>query len=71
VAAHRFRATKAEAIATWMDDSPRLRLIDLPAALRDPATAAAARGTYQHAYNLIRTYLNAYGALQKGLLLDR
>jgi poly-gamma-glutamate capsule biosynthesis protein CapA/YwtB (metallophosphatase superfamily) len=71
VAAHRFRATKAEAIATWMDDSPRLRLIDLPAALRDPATPAAARGTYQHAYNQIRTYLNAYGALQKGLLLDR
>jgi poly-gamma-glutamate capsule biosynthesis protein CapA/YwtB (metallophosphatase superfamily) len=66
VAPHRFRVTRAEAIATWMDDSPRLRLIDLAVALHDPATTAAERGTYQQAYDEIRTDLDAYGALRQG-----
>jgi poly-gamma-glutamate capsule biosynthesis protein CapA/YwtB (metallophosphatase superfamily) len=69
VAPHKFRVTRAEAIPTWMDDAPRLRLIDLPAALHDAATTSAQRATYQQAYDQIRTYLNAYGALQGGFVV--
>jgi capsule synthesis protein PGA_cap len=71
VAPHRFRVTRAEAIPTWMDIVPKLRLIDLPAALHDPAVTAARRGTYQHAYDQIRSYLDAYGALRHGLVVAR
>jgi poly-gamma-glutamate synthesis protein (capsule biosynthesis protein) len=71
VAPHKFRVTRAEAVATWMDIAPRLRLIDLPLALRDPATPAAKRATYLQAYAEIRSYLNAYGALHEGFVLDR
>jgi poly-gamma-glutamate synthesis protein (capsule biosynthesis protein) len=71
VAPHTFRITKAEAIATWMEMTPNLRLIDLPLALADPATPAAARATYQHAYDQIRGYLDAYGATNDGLVVDR
>jgi hypothetical protein len=71
VAPHRFRVTRAEAIPTWMDISPKLRLIDLPVALQDRAVTAARHSTYQHAYDQIRTYLDAYGALRHGLVVDR
>ncbi len=71
VAPHRFRVTRAEAIPTWMDDAPRLRLIDLPTALHDPATTPAQHATYQQAYDQIRTYLDAYGALQRGFAVAR
>jgi Bacterial capsule synthesis protein PGA_cap len=71
VGPHRFRVTRAEAIPTWMDISPKLRLIDLPVALHDRAVTAARRNTYQHAYDQIRAYLGAYGALRHGLAVDR
>ncbi|MGX7681953.1 CapA family protein [Jatrophihabitans sp. DSM 45814] len=64
---HRWTLTKAEAIPTWMDISPRLRLIDLPVALADPATSAGQRATYQAAFNRIKAYLNSLGALAQGL----
>lgn len=70
VAPHRFRITRAEAIPTWMDISPKLRLIDLPAALADPATPPDRRATYQRVHDEIRKYLDAYGALKAGFLVE-
>jgi len=70
VAPHRFRITRAEAIPTWMDISPKLRLIDLPAALADPATPDDRRATYQRVHDEIRTYLDAYGAIKAGFLVE-
>ncbi|MEO6702371.1 MAG: CapA family protein, partial [Jatrophihabitantaceae bacterium] len=43
---HHWRVVRAEAIATWMQLSPRLRLIDVPRALADPATTPSERATY-------------------------
>ena len=53
-----------------MQLSPKLRLIDLPRALADPATTPAERTTYQHARNQIVGYLNALGATSHGLVID-
>jgi poly-gamma-glutamate synthesis protein (capsule biosynthesis protein) len=62
--------SRVEAVPTWMQITPQLRLIDLPAALADPSTSAADRATYQHAHDQIAGYLNAYGANQQGLVVD-
>ncbi|PZS13931.1 MAG: poly-gamma-glutamate biosynthesis protein [Pseudonocardiales bacterium] len=71
VAPHTFKITRAEAIPTWMDDAPKLRLIDLPAALADPTTPAPQRATYQHAYDQIVGYVDAYGAGKQGFVIDK
>ncbi|MGI8761193.1 MAG: CapA family protein [Jatrophihabitantaceae bacterium] len=71
VAPHRFTITRAEAIPTWMDDTPKLRLIDLPAALASPSTTPAQRATYQRAYDQISGYLDAYGAIKDGLVIEK
>jgi poly-gamma-glutamate synthesis protein (capsule biosynthesis protein) len=62
VAPHKFVTTRAEAIPTWMQDSPDLRLIDLPRAR--PWNAEE-----QRAHAAIVKYLDAYGALNDGLLV--
>jgi poly-gamma-glutamate synthesis protein (capsule biosynthesis protein) len=62
-----FQVTRAEAIPTWMQDVPALRLIDIPRALADPATSAAERATLQQQWRAIRGYLDAYGAVAAGL----
>jgi Bacterial capsule synthesis protein PGA_cap len=67
VSPHHFVVTHAEAIPTWMDDSPALRLVDLTRQLHDPSTTAAQRATYQGAYDAIVGYLDAYGARKQGL----
>lgn len=67
----RFRITRAEAIPTWMELSPQLRLIDIPRALADPRTTPAKRGEYLHAYAKIAGYLDAYGAPAEGLVIDK
>ena len=66
---HHFVITKAEAIPTWMDDSPRLRLIDLPRALADPSTTADQRSAYQAALGHVREYLGSLGAFAAGLTI--
>jgi poly-gamma-glutamate capsule biosynthesis protein CapA/YwtB (metallophosphatase superfamily) len=66
-----FRVTKAEAIPTWMDITPKLRLIDLPAALADSATPGPARTAYQTAYDRIVGDLNSRGAIRQGLVVVR
>jgi poly-gamma-glutamate capsule biosynthesis protein CapA/YwtB (metallophosphatase superfamily) len=67
----KFTATLTEAIPTWMDITPKLRLIDLPAALADAATPGALRRTYQAAYNRISGYLNSRDAIKQGLVILR
>ena len=69
-APHTFTVTKAEAIPTWMYNSPKLRLIDLPAALADPASPADRRALYERVHGQITTYLDAYGATKAGLIID-
>ena len=61
VAPHRWKITKAEAIPTWVDDAPKIRLIDLP---RAPATP-----TYRAAHQRIAGYLAAFGAVRDGLII--
>jgi poly-gamma-glutamate synthesis protein (capsule biosynthesis protein) len=68
---HVFRVSRAEAIPVWMQIEPTLRLIDLPRALGDPATTAEQRAAYQSAWNRIAGYLDAYGAVRDGLVIER
>lgn len=71
VSPHVFRTSRAEAIPVWMQLEPKLRLIDLPRALADPATAPEQRAVYQAAWNRIAGYLDAYGAVKDGLIIAR
>lgn len=57
-----FRATAAQIIPTWMEISPRLRLVDLKGALADPGLSAGKRATYRAAVARIKGYVGAYGA---------
>ncbi|MBY8871847.1 CapA family protein [Micromonospora sp. PLK6-60] len=59
VAPGRWRVTRMEALPTWTDLTPRLRLVDLTAALADPGTAPAARRDYQAAYDRVLGYVGA------------
>lgn len=68
---HVFLVSRAEAIPVWMQIEPKLRLIDLPRALADPATTPQQRAVYQNAWNKIAGYLDAYGAVKDGLVIDK
>lgn len=59
--------TKAVVIPTWVDLSPDIRVIDLPAALADPSTPAAKRAVYAAALRRITGYVDALGAQAAGL----
>lgn len=67
VAPKKWRITTAEAIPTWVDLNPDVRLIDLPAALADPATPEHRRVVYQAALDRIRGHLLAKGGDDAGL----
>lgn len=69
VSPRHFVVTKAEAIATWMQDTPQLRLIDLHRALADPATPPAKLAEFRAARAAIVRYLDAYGAQRDGLII--
>jgi hypothetical protein len=62
-----FAVSDAEAITTWMQDDPQLRLIDIHLALADPSTSPAKRAEFQTAHDAIAQYLDAYGAVAAGL----
>ncbi|MFK3981510.1 CapA family protein [Micromonospora sp. NPDC050397] len=62
-----WKITEAAAIPTWTDISPDIRLVDLPAALADPALPADRRTVYQGAYDRVSGYLKARGAGGDGL----
>ena len=70
VAPHHFVITKAEAIPTWMEFSPRLRLIHLRSAIADPRTPAGARAGYQATLARIEGYLGSLGARRAGLIIS-
>ncbi len=53
----RWRVTRMEALPTWTDLTPQLRLVDLTAALADPRTAG--RGDYRAAYDRVMGYVGA------------
>lgn len=67
---HVFRVSRAEAIPVWMQIEPELRLVDLPRALADPAATPEQRAVYQNARNRIAGYLDAYGAVKDGLIVQ-
>jgi poly-gamma-glutamate capsule biosynthesis protein CapA/YwtB (metallophosphatase superfamily) len=67
VSSHHFTATSVQAIPTWMEDSPKLRLVDVPRALRSGTLTAAQRAADEHARAQIVNYLDAYGAVRDGL----
>lgn len=62
-----WRITKAEALPTWVDLDPKIRLVELPAALANPATPAARRTVYQAAYDRITGYVHSRGSAAAGL----
>lgn len=64
VAPGHWTVTRMEALPTWTDLAPNLRLVDLAAALADPTTPADARRNYQVAYDRVLGYVRALGADQ-------
>ncbi|MEU5779738.1 CapA family protein [Micromonospora lupini] len=58
----RWTVTRMEALPTWTDLTPALRLVDLTAALADPATPPGPRGDYRAAYQRVLGYVRALGA---------
>jgi sugar phosphate isomerase/epimerase len=69
VSPHHFVITRAEAIATWMEFSPRLRLVELRSGIADPRTAAGTRDGYRAALARITGYLDSLGARRDGLVV--
>jgi hypothetical protein len=67
VSPHHFRTSSAVAIPTWMQDSPDLRLMDIPRTLASGTLTAAQRKDEEYARAKIVSYLDAYGALRDGL----
>ncbi|MCW2657641.1 MAG: hypothetical protein JWR06_1834 [Jatrophihabitans sp.] len=67
VSPHHFKVSSAEAIPTWMEDTPKLRLIDLPRALASSALTTEQRRADEKAHTAIAGYLDAYGAVKDGL----
>lgn len=63
----KFTTTRAEAIPTWMENDPDLRLIDLPRALASPDLRPRQRADDEAAHAAIVKYLDAYGAKGDGL----
>ncbi|MFE9694627.1 CapA family protein [Micromonospora sp. NPDC005806] len=54
--------TRMEALPTWTDLAPDLRLVDLTAALARPGTSSTAAGGYRAAYDRVMGYVGALGA---------
>jgi poly-gamma-glutamate synthesis protein (capsule biosynthesis protein) len=64
---HHYTTTRAEAIPTWMEDKPKLRLVDLPRALASGDLTPVQRRADRAAHRAIVKYLDAYGAVKDGL----
>jgi hypothetical protein len=63
----RWRVTRAEAVPTWTQLSPQVRLIELPKALSDSSLPAAQRGVYQAAQDRITSYVGSRSASNRVL----
>lgn len=62
-----WRVTKAEAIPTWTEYTPKLRVVELPKVAVDQARSAPARRTFQATLDRIAGYLRLRGANLGGL----
>jgi hypothetical protein len=62
-----WRVTKAEAIPTWTEYTPKLRVVELPKVAVDQARPASARRTFQATLDRIAGYLRLRGANLGGL----
>jgi len=67
--AGRWSVTRAEYVPVLNDLGPPIRLVDLPAALADPATPTPKRSRYQAAEDRIRTVVTSRGAAADGLVI--
>lgn len=65
----RWKATTIEAIPTWVELAPDIRLIEPGRVLADPTTPAARRDTCQAATDRIRGHLFTRGAQKAGLVV--
>jgi poly-gamma-glutamate synthesis protein (capsule biosynthesis protein) len=65
----RWRVSRVEVVAAWMEYRPAARVVNLPAALSDPATGPDRRDHYQRVLDRITGYLDQRGALADGLRL--
>ncbi len=57
-----WRVTGVEAVPTWVDITPRIRLVDLAAALADHQVTGTRRATYQREYDRIAGAVRSRGA---------
>jgi poly-gamma-glutamate synthesis protein (capsule biosynthesis protein) len=58
----RWVVTKVEAVATWIDVTPQIRIVDLATAIANRDDSTARRNTYLAAYHRITAYLQSRGA---------
>ncbi|MFI5933733.1 CapA family protein [Actinoplanes sp. NPDC051494] len=65
----RWQVTSIEAIPTWVELTPRIRLVEPARMIADPTTPAAGRATYQAAMDRIREHLFTRGAEKAGLVV--
>jgi capsule synthesis protein PGA_cap len=63
----RWKVTKAQVIPTWVQLTPNIRVIDVPAALADPSTSPADRAIYAAALKRITGYVDGLGGKANGL----
>ena len=64
----RWRVTRAEYVPTYIDLGPPIRLVDLPAALADPALPAAVRARYATVQADTDQVVTSLGAARSGLV---
>ncbi|MGC9665542.1 CapA family protein [Planosporangium sp. 12N6] len=62
-----WRVTRAEALPTWVELTPKIHIVELARVLADPATPAPQRAVYQAAYDRISRSLRSRGADVAGL----
>lgn len=65
----RWRTSRIEAIPTWTDFAPAIRLVDLAAALASPTLAPGRRRVYQAAYDRVTREVSALGGMRVGLVV--
>lgn len=63
----RWRVTGVEVVAAWMEYHPAARVVNLPAALADPATGPDRADRYRRILDRITGYVDQRGALADGL----
>ncbi|MGN9774674.1 CapA family protein [Micromonospora sp. H33] len=64
----RWRVTRMEALPTWTELTPDLRLVDLSTSLADPATPAAVRRAHRAAYERVMGHVRSGGGADQVVL---